>query len=242
MAFPSVRSSQVTAFGNGQAQTDVVMPTPIEAGDTLVIWGRVATTGAFGPPGDWTELLDQTSAGDAIFLAYKKADGTEDGTSVTITHGSSKPAFIAFAVQGAADPTVTAPQISTLAESNSNAPDPTAVTPTGGAKDYLVAWLGSWEGEQTSPPSGNPTNYSGVVAADTGTGGAVTSNCRATMAVRQVNTDSEDPGSWTISSADDWAAVAMAFHPAAAAFSEYEILGRPYGRSGERQMTQLLPL
>lgn len=191
MAFPSVRGSPATTgLTNGASSIDVLLPATIEAGDTLVIWIRTSTGAtAYGFPGGWTVLVneDEGAAGtDRIGLAYKKADGTEDGTTVNVTTPTSKSVAIAWAIQNAADPTVMAPEISTKATGTTDVPDPTTCTPTGGAKDYLWLWLGSWEGEQTSPPASNPTNYSSdKVGVDTGTGGAVTSNCRAASVTRQ---------------------------------------------------------
>ena len=105
------------------------------------------------------------------------------------------------------------PQLSTVATGSSTTPDPTTCTPTGGAKEYLWLWVGGWEGEQTSPPASNPTNYSSPIGADSGTVGVVTTNVRVAAAQRNLFAASEDPGSWTISVTDDWTAYTVAIHP-----------------------------
>lgn len=178
---------------------------------------RSAVAGAIGwPDGSWNEMFDASSdaADDQMALAWRKATGTESST-ITLSSGNGKFAALAWRVAGAVDPTIRAPELSTVATGTSTTPDPSACTPTGGAKNYLWIWLGGWEGEQTSPPASNPTNYSqNRSGANSGTAGVVTTNCRVAIAARQFNAASQDPGSWTISVSDDWTAYTLAVHPA----------------------------
>ena len=219
MAFPSI-SSTATTNGTAESATPVVnLPASIVAGNTLVVVIRVRVDGVIGWPAGWTELLEVFSdaSDDRMAWGWRKADGAE-GATITLSSGNGKFAAIAWNIAGAADPTVTPPQLSgTLGTGTSTAPDPPSCTPTGGAKDYLWLWTGGWEGEQTSPPASNPTNYTlNVIGANSGTAGAVTTNCRVAGAGRQLNAASEDPGSWTISASDNWMAIAVVVHPAAA--------------------------
>ena len=207
--------STATTIGSTASATPVInLPTTILSGNTLLAAVRVAGAGAIGWPSGWTELVDvATDASDDQFaMAWRKADGTES-TTISLSSANQKFAGVVWNIHGADDPTVQPPELSTIATGTSTTPDPTTVTPTGGAKDYLWMWIGSWEGEQTSPPASNPTNYTGVVGADSGTAGAVTTNVRVAGAHRYNNAASEDPGSWTISVSDDWTAYAVAVHP-----------------------------
>jgi len=116
------------------------------------------------------------------------------------------------------------PQLSTVATGSSTTPDPTTCTPTGGAKEYLWLWVGGWEGEQTSPPASNPTNYSSPIGANSSTVGVVTTNVRVAAAQRNLIAASEDPGSWTISVTDDWTAYTVAIHPMVVPFKSIILL------------------
>lgn len=220
MTFPTL----IAANTNGTTATTtpvVNLPASIVAGQTVWVVIRVAAAGAIGwPDGTWNEMFDASADGadDQMAAAWRLADGTE-GSTITLSSGSGKFAAIACKFSGASDPTVQPPELSTVATGTSTTPDPTTCTPTGGAKDYLWIWLGGWQGEQNSPPAGQPTNYTnpGNGGAESGIAGAVATNCRVAIAERNLNAASEDPGSWTISASDDWTAYCMAVHPAGAA-------------------------
>jgi hypothetical protein len=216
VAFPSVAGTAATNGTTATAAPVVSLPSGIVAGDLLLVLFRCSSAGAIGWPAGWTELFDDASDASAnqTALAYRRADGTE-GATVTLSCTSSKFAAVAFRVTGAEDPAVQPPQFAALTTGTSTAPNPGALTPTGGAKDYLWLALGGWEGEQTSPPATFPANYTlGQVGANSGTAGVVTTNVRVAGAGRQLNAASEDPGAWTISVSDDWTATTVAVHPA----------------------------
>jgi len=215
MAFPTPQTFATTNGTTATASAVVTLPSGIVAGDLLIILHRSAIGTASHALSGWTSPVnDNTDASDdRTSLWYRQSDGTE-GASVTITQTSSKFASIAVRITGHEDPVTQAPEAPTIATANSNVPDPPSVSPTGGAKDYLWLWCGGWEGEQTSPPASQPTNYLNPQGANSGTAAGVTTNCRVGMATRQLNAASEDAPSWTISAADDWSAFTVAIHPA----------------------------
>src|SRR3990167_5444039 len=225
MAFPVVATSASTTGTTATTAPAVDLPTGITSGDLLVVLFRNAANGGIGVtwPNGWTELADEASDGsggaDATSIAWRKADGTE-GATITLTTATQKFAALALRITGAADPTSQPPELSTVATVSSNAPDPSSLSPTGGAKEYLWLWAGGWEGEQTSPPVSSPTNYGDVLGADSGTAAGAASNCRVAVATRALNAASEDPPSWTISATDQWTAFTIAVHPAGAATVE----------------------
>ncbi|MGH2373010.1 MAG: hypothetical protein ACRDIC_05970 [bacterium] len=216
MAFPSVEGTATTNGTAAATSHAVTLPATVSTGSTLIVVARAAVAGAIDWPAGWTEVFENSAdaSDDTTAWAWKLADGTEDGTTISVTHGNGKAAFIAYSITGAEDPTIQAPESGTPATGTSTIPDPSATTPTGGAKDYLWIWAGGWEGEQTSPPVGNPTNYSSPLGANSGTASAVATNCRVATATRTNNAASEDPGTWTISVSDDWTAWTIAVHPA----------------------------
>lgn len=218
MAFPTSRSQIVTNGTASSSTPSVSLPATIRAGDTLFVFFRSSAGGAIGWPAGWTELLDESTDASANqeAAAWRKADGTE-GASISLTSGAGKFAAVAYSIQDAADPTITPPQFSTIATGSATEPNATTVTPTGGAKDYLFLTVYGMEGEQTGVTS-YPANYTGAqLFANSGTAGAVTTNCTIGSATRQLNASSDDAGVWDVTGTlDDWSAYTFAFHPASA--------------------------
>jgi len=216
-AFPTVAGFNTTNGTTATTAPVVNLPTSISAGQTLIALIRVAVGGAIGWPAGWTEMVDVSTdaADDQIAAAWRKADGTE-GTTITLSSGNGKFAALTWRITGATDPTVTAPDFNSFNTGTSTTPDPGNSTPPGGAQDYLWLWIGGWEGEQTSPPASNPTNYGSPIGANSGTSGVTSTNCRVASAHRQLNAATEDAPSWTISASDDWSATVIAVYPGAA--------------------------
>lgn len=214
MAFPAAAGSATSNISTATTAPVINLPGSISAGDLLLGIYRTAGTSNTIWPAGWTEVIDDSSDGsdDVTSIAHRWADGTE-GATITLTTNSHKGAGIVYRITGAENPSTQAPEFSAVAANNSTQPNPSNVTPTGGAKDYLFIWIAAYEGEQGTPGS-PPTNYSGVLTANSGTGGSVTTNCRVTTAWRQLNAASEDPTFITLSAADDWTAWVVAIHPA----------------------------
>lgn len=231
MAFPVIESiGPASNNATGGAATTgstaanshaVVLPATVSVGALLLCTGRVAGAGAVAVTGGgWTITQDSSDGSDDVsFWMYRNAlaDGSEDGTSITITHGATlRMVAETFSITGAENPATQPPQSSTVAIGTGSNPGPTAATPTGGAKDYLwIAW-GGGGGEHTSPPGTIPVNYGGSRGDTTGTAGAVGLNCTSFIATRNLNAASEDPGTWTTSVAVDlgWTSWVIAIHPA----------------------------
>ena len=221
MASPSIVTTNTT---NGTtASTTPVLNLPagtVTAGNTLLVMVRLAT-GTLGTwPAGWNEIFRDSSdaADDTTAIAWKKADGTESGTTITMGAGTSaKFAAISWNISGADDPTTRAPECAAAAVGTTADLDPGTVTPTGGSKDYLFLYCGTCDGEPaTWPPTGTPANYVTSIGASSGTAGVTTTNVRACAASRQTTASSENPGTWTMSSApaQGWTATVVAVHPA----------------------------
>ncbi len=221
MSFPTIRGSAALTNGTNATATPVVnLPATVVAGDTIFVVIRAAAAGAIGWPGGagvWNELHDGSpdgSVGQTAF-AWKKADGSESGTTITLSSTSSKFAAVSWAVQDAADPDVRPPEISTVAVGTTGEPDATTCTPTGGTKDYLWLTFFTMEGEQTgitAYPASFTLGQSGL--ANSGTAGAVTTNATIAGAARQLAASSLDAGVWDVAGTlDDSSAWTVAFHP-----------------------------
>lgn len=212
MAFP-VDAGRAATNGSTAAVNKICnLPAGIQSGDLLVLILNTVAADTHSTPTGWTALAlnnGDPASDDTTSIWYRVANGSE-GSSVTVSCTTSdKFAAICWRITGAATP-----ELSTMATGADDAPDPPSLTPSGGTKDYLWLWLGAWEGEQQPPlPTGNPTNYSNPVGAHTGTVGFTDTNARVAGASRQINAASEDPPSWTISSANNWRAWTLAVPP-----------------------------
>lgn len=219
MAFPSVRSSVITSGTSASATPVINLPATVSAGDLLLVQFRSADAGAVGWPGGagvWNELVDTTdgSTPDQVAIAWKKADGTEDGTTITLSSANAKFAATAWAIQDAADPTITPPAINTVVSALAD-PDSGSITPSGGSQEYLFGSLYSMAGEQGLTTY--PTNYTlGQLFATSGTAGIAATNVTAGGAWRQLIASSEDPGAWDLTSVSDGCAYTVAIYPVAA--------------------------
>lgn len=219
MAFPQVVGITTTEDGNQVNDLVVNYPASPVTGNLLFCLVRHATSSAATWPGGWNELFGGVLT-DWVSFAWRKVDGTEGATFTVSQSSAARGVAVLYEISGAEDPDVQVPEFSTEVIGTSTQPNPGELTPTGGAKDYLWLWWGSWQGEATSPPSGNPTDYSTPTGASTGTAGGTASNCRIGTAERELNASSEDPGAWTIDDSDDWAAFTIAIHPGVAAAAE----------------------
>lgn len=218
MASP-VDSNRVTSATTTAGTTHTVNLGSPAAGDLLCIWIRFA-----GAPGTvtwagYTGLFVNTAdaSDDESRFYYRLATGAE-GASVNLTTANSvKMAAITWIITGAADPGTQAPEVGTIAVGTVANPDPGIVTPTGGSKDYLFLECCGGDGELiTYTSSTTPSAFSTATNANSGTGGAVATNCCIGGASLQLTASSCNPGPLSGSAApsNGWTAFTIAIHPA----------------------------
>lgn len=133
--YPSpVRDRAITELNGASSPGTIDYPASVSAGDRLILWLAGDTAQTFGVSG-WTEL-DQVSGTDSFGLFWKTADGTEGGTtfSVTFTTNSRDISAIVWAVPSTGDVEATAIQTGT--GTSITLPD---LTPAAGEDQYL--WL-----------------------------------------------------------------------------------------------------
>lgn len=222
MAFPVDSARTATNITTAANPLVINMPPTVNAGDTLIMIIRANNAGTYTNPSGWTQLVQEGTVptevqDDQIYIGWRKADGTEGGTTVSVTvSASGKAGALVYRITNAADPTVNPPLASSSVSSGSTgntSPDCPSFTPTPGAQDYLWFAVGTWQGEQTSPPASAPTNYSNVGGGSSGTGGSTASNCRVASATRQLNAATEDPPAWSISAAGTWTCWTVVVQP-----------------------------
>lgn len=215
---PSVAATNESSTTSAGTSHVVSLPGSIAAGDLLLVVMNIGSTAAtINALTGWTALLDEGVA-SGLYLAYREADGTE-GASITLTSSAStRDATITFRITNAQDPAVQAPQIGTTATGSSTTPDPPAITPTGGAKDYLFIACAGMAGEEADDDTWAntpPTNYLPSPPLQKSCGVAGTNLGGLIMAAsRELNASTENPGTFAVDVTNGWRAQTIAVHPA----------------------------
>lgn len=212
-AFPQVRSSaacapSVNCTDTGSTSIVITLPSPIEPGDLILVFVAVDLTGSqdWSSATGFSEIYDENTAnGCNLGVGHKIADGTEDGTTITVTgSGANKAAHQAYAISGH-NPAI-APQAAAEATGTSGNPNPPSLTPTGGAKPYL--WFAAACIDGSVDITDDPADYANFVFNETTAGNGTGLG----VARRELNAISENPGAFTAAS-DDWNATTVAVHP-----------------------------
>lgn len=226
MAFPVVQ--QVVENSTPTAGTSHVinLPTATAGQLLLIILDKGSTAASVNAHASLTELLDEALA-NGLYIAYRWMDGTEPASYTLTTSASTRSASMAYRISGAENPATQAPQIGTTATGTSATPDPPAVTPTGGAKDYLWIPFVGMAGEEADDDTWSntpPTSYTpspprqkacGIAGANLG--GLITS------AERALNASTENPGTFNVDVSAAWRAQTVVIYPAAVADADAEV-------------------
>lgn len=140
--YASVRSKSWSAETSATQNHEVLLPPTIESGDTILVFFVNDDNEVTNFPGGWTEIYNEDvgSAGPTMVVAWKEAVGDEDGTSITVTTGSTEHSVhVAWAIQDADDPDNNPPEVSLESAGNDAYPDALSLSPSGGSKPYL--WI-----------------------------------------------------------------------------------------------------
>ncbi len=216
MAFPSVDATSTSTEGTDTTAHTITLPSSL-AGDLLVVIFASESDNTISDWDGFTSIFAVNRGTTAhLSVAYMEATSASvPGTSIGITTGSTESSVhIAYKISGHIAPATQAPEASTGATSFSNAPNPDALTPTGGAADFL--FIAACSSQATNDPfDGFPTSYDGSQL-DEDSGGP-SNTCTVGAAWRQLNAASDDPGSFDLAGADDrnWVACTIVVHPAA---------------------------
>lgn len=204
-----VKGTSSGSSSSGSTGHTVTLPNGIVAGELLiVILGVNRGDGISWGGTGFTEFFDVAKGGICeLAFAYKKATGSE--TTISVTTGDENAAWTCYRIANAEDPATQAPEASTGATGTSNTPNPDSITPTGGEKDYL--FLAAHVNDDGRTTSVFPSGYSNGLSIESSEGA---NDCGVASAERLLTASSENPGTFTISSSDDWVAATIAIHPA----------------------------
>ena len=222
-SYPSIRSKTSSRESSDRTSHDVSLPSVIEAGDTLLVvfvcddnekitWENEGT--------DWHVIYEEDagSSGPTMSIAWKKAVGNEDGTTITVETGSSEESVhIAYAIQNAEDPNVMPPEASLESSGNNHNPDPASLSPLGGSKSYL--WFAFYGCDDDDVAESYPSTYTNnretyESSSDSGT-------CAIGAATRNYFASSDNPSTFTIAN-EQWEAATVALYPLSG-FDNYEL-------------------
>lgn len=211
--FPVVKETTTSKTTTAGFTHTVNLPGNIRSGNLLIVGICVDSTPTVVFPAGYTSFFAKQNLGANVKLevAYRQADGGEGATISVITTASVESSETAYRIANHEDPSTQAPEGSSGASGTSTTPDPDSLTPTGGSKKYL--WLAYHGHDGNKTTSAFPTSYSNGISTE----GGNASSTGIGSAELENEASSEDPGTFTISGSDEWAAGTMAIHPVGAA-------------------------
>jgi hypothetical protein len=229
MAFPVMETADVqhgVVTSNSTTWT-LTYPTNLVRGDLLIaVMGRDGANVTAGTwPAGWQNTGTSNQGACSAIFAVKKSDGTETGTfnvtGLASEQGGWRVMRITNWLGDLSGTTNNNLQDNNGVKLTANTgasinPDPPSLTPniTGwSAEDVL--WICAAAVDTSRTFSAWPSSYSpGDNTWDDVSGGA--GGASLSVQYRQLNASTEDPGTWTISTSDDWVTVTWAVRPAAA--------------------------
>ena len=205
MTFPYVEDFNTSDSASTTTSHNVDLPATVNTGELLVVFfgSPVNFVLSTSFPVGWTEIYDGGVGFGAahISVAYKIADGTEGGTTITVVSSSSVPSsHVSFTISNHNSST-NAPEISTGTSGSSSSPNPDSLTASWGTDDNLFIAI---ESNVTQTTTAYPTNFDD----NQHTRNYTFSNIG--VCTRDWNTNAtQDPGIFTLSSSSQWLAATM---------------------------------
>ncbi len=127
------------------AAPSVTVPSGVQAGDTLVLYGSFGLEGAApATPSGWTEVGSRTHTGMSSKVWVTTATAGSSGSTVTVSLGSSTKSALTLAAYRGASAAVPAPAIASSVDSSATAHVAPTVTASSGA------WLLSYWSDKSS--------------------------------------------------------------------------------------------
>lgn len=217
MTFPSVTSITESAFPTAATTHAVDMPATVAAGDLLLMFFTCFGPNSITTPTDWTQIYKKVDGSGAGACYAKDAVGDEDGTTVDVVVGSSVRATAQVYRIAASSwfGDLAGVEAGTAVSSSSSTPDPPSVTASWGSADNLFIESAHYQDDDATVSSYS-TNYSNGTRTACG---SATANTNATTATarRELASDTDDPGTITLSQSEGWTSNTVVIRPAAAA-------------------------
>lgn len=215
MAFPQTAAPTESSFGSAASSFAVSMPATVNSGDgLLMIFGHDDSGLSAATPSGWGKLRERETLlgfGGIGYLFVKVADGTEGGTTVTVSVTGGT-ATAAAQVYRFTDWAGVATGFEAADDDDSGTTlDPPSLEPTWPQGDTL--WIAAFAcGDDDATVSAYPSSYTG--GTDTVSGGGANNGHTIGSAVRELNASSEDPGTFTLSASQFGAVFTIAIRQA----------------------------
>lgn len=225
MAFPTIQTADTkngVQTSNSTSWTGLTYPTNLVSGDLIlafVAWdGQAQSTW----PTDWTRSQEIGAGAVGGAIGYKISNGTETGTFTLTLNNSEQGSWRIFRITGWFGSGVPDNQNSFVASADGAAaagagitadanPNPPSLDPGNWATEDTL-WFAVCMVDTSRTISVYPLADNNTADVSGGAGGATLGVCTTNSAVSSL-----DPGTFTISTSDDWRTVTVAVRPAAAA-------------------------
>jgi len=185
----------------------VNMPAGVESGDLLIALFSADGNSAITFPGGWTQLYQQANGVSVISgVWYRVSDGGE-GATITVTTGAAEMSgHTTFRITGYYG----TPEVGVVATGTSVNPNPPNLAPSWGAENSLwIAVCGYDVGNSGSLISAYPAGYTdGRDDRPSAIEGGASGSANLTN-----NNAAENPGTFTITFAEEWVANTIAIAP-----------------------------
>jgi hypothetical protein len=199
-------------FINGAGATIRIPNNDLRYGDLLIAVHReCAGAGTYTWPAGWNEIADSTADGsvDTATIAYRSVNFDSNESylvSPSYSATNSTGVSLCWQFRGAGTPS-----ISSVVAANTASPNPPNLAPGLGSLNFLWIALTTCEGDRR--PTTPPTNYT-LNSGEQG-GGTGAANAFATLSwgMRELNASSQDPGTFTLTGAEDTMTWTLALPP-----------------------------
>ena len=197
MAAPGFEGSRLTqAFSTDATSFVVNLPATVFSGNLLILAAGSENPSQTQVPAGWTELANIVSGQGGIQIYTKLADGTEGGTTVTLTTAGAggQLATIVDQINNFSGTIATDIDISAAQFAFPNTVDPNAVTASWGSDENLfIPYHGGGQSGLAVAWSAFSSSYGNTVQiTTTDNGSAYIGSC-----ARALTADTDDPGAWT---------------------------------------------
>lgn len=194
--------------------TFIRIPTQdLRYGDVLVAVTRiVAGSGTYTWPSGWSELADSNADGsvDAATIAWRSVsfDSNEAAfVSPSYSAGTERFAGVCWQFRNAGTPVV-----SSVVSANTASPDPPNLAPGLGTLNFL--WIALATCEASRAVNSYPTNYNLNQGLQGGGTGLTNAFATLVWAMRELSASSENPGTFSLTVAEDSMSWTIAIPPA----------------------------
>ena len=217
MAFPQTSSPATTQFAANSTSHNVALPATVNAGDLLLLHIMLEGPSSFtATPSGWTQLAQYADSTLGFACYAKVADGSEGGGAAGFTTSSgSNGAAHCYRITDWYG-SIAGVEASSLSFGGSAVPNPGSLTASWGSADNLwFALAGGVDDDQAFTAA--PSSYTSLVS--TISGGGTNNGGEAGSARRELASDTDNPGSFTLQSTENWEALTVVVRPAAAVLS-----------------------